>query len=109
MSNEKVAATGLRCNCDYSRNLIDVHEDLCQRVTVEFEPGDPGMDDVLMAQAANRKRTTPDLTPEQDLRAAITERLTGAIHFSGCPGGTDTCRCLIGRLNWAINAEEVTS
>lgn len=49
------------------------------------------------------------LTPEQDLRAAVAERLTDATHFNNCPGGTDTCRCLIGRLNWAINAEEIAS
>lgn len=49
----------------------------------------------------------PDLTPEQDLRAAVAERIADATHFNGCPGGPETCRCLIGRLNWAINAEEV--
>lgn len=49
----------------------------------------------------------PDLTPEQDLRAAVTERLTDAIHFGGC---TDNpCTCLIGRLNWAINADTTTT
>lgn len=54
-------------------------------------------------------KAAPDLTPEQDLRAAVAERLTDATHFNDCPGGTDTCRCLIGRLNWAINAEEIAS
>ncbi|HEY3559717.1 MAG TPA: hypothetical protein VGL05_19745 [Kribbella sp.] len=46
-----------------------------------------------------------DLTPEQDLRDAIAERLTDAVHFNGC---TDSpCTCLVGRIRWAITAEEI--
>ncbi|MFC5268424.1 hypothetical protein ACFPJ1_40495 [Kribbella qitaiheensis] len=54
-----------------------------------------------------------DLTPEQDLRAAVAERIADAIHFNGCIsftlGGEPGCTCLVGRLQWAINAEQVTA
>lgn len=48
-----------------------------------------------------------ELTPEQDLRAAVAERIADAIHFNGCTG--NPCGCLVGRLQWAINAEQVTA
>lgn len=49
----------------------------------------------------------PDLTPEQDLRAAVAERLVDAIHFGDCDD--NPCTCLVGRLKWAINAEQVSA
>lgn len=49
----------------------------------------------------------PDLTPEQDLRATVAERLADAIHFNGCTD--EPCTCLVGRLHWAISAEQVAS
>lgn len=52
-----------------------------------------------------------DLTPEQDLRAAVADMLADADHFTGCLSHEikGHCSCLIGRLRWAINAEQVTA
>jgi hypothetical protein len=53
----------------------------------------------------------PDLTPEQDLRAAVADILSDVEHFTGCHRyveGDGRCTCLVGRLEWAINAEQVT-
>lgn len=57
----------------------------------------------------------PDLTPEQDLRAAVADMLANAIHFGDCKANADCdcgycrCTCLLGRLNWAINADTTTT
>lgn len=53
----------------------------------------------------------PDLTPEQDLREAVAEILADIDHFTGCHRyveGDGRCTCLVGRLDWAINAEQIT-
>lgn len=45
-------------------------------------------------------------TPEQELGMHIGDLLSDIDHFNGC---TDSpCTCLVGRLRWAINAEQVT-
>lgn len=51
-------------------------------------------------------------TPEQALCAHVADLLTDVDHFDGCKAHRDcdicTCICLVGRLDWAINAEQVT-
>jgi hypothetical protein len=45
---------------------------------------------------------------EQALRAHVADLLTDVEHFAGCHRwveGDGTCTCLIGRLDWAINAD----
>lgn len=60
-------------------------------------------DAIAAAMGLESAPNDPDPTPEQDLRAAVTERLADAIHFNGCTD--DPCTCLIGRLTWAITCE----
>lgn len=46
---------------------------------------------------------------EAALRAQVADLLTDVDHFAGCMAEPDmtNCACLIGRLHWAIGAEEV--
>lgn len=48
-----------------------------------------------------------DPTPEQALRAHVADLLTDVDHPQTCIPAA--CNCLIGRLNWAINAEQITT
>lgn len=49
--------------------------------------------------------TDRDLARQQELRDHITDLLGDVDHFTPCAG--DDCNCLLGRLRWALNAEEV--
>jgi hypothetical protein len=53
-----------------------------------------------------------ELAREQSLRDHITDLLGDVEHFTGCHRyveGDGTCTCLLGRLNWAVTAEELPS
>jgi hypothetical protein len=48
---------------------------------------------------------------ERALRNHIADLLTDVDHFNGCHRwveGDGTCTCLVGRIEWAITAEQVT-
>lgn len=61
------------------------------------------VDAIAAAMGLIAEPNDPELTPEQDLRAAVTELLTDAIHLNGCTD--DPCTCLLGRLRWAVTCE----
>lgn len=54
---------------------------------------------------------TPEPTPEQALRAHVADLLADVEHFEGCHRyieGDGTCTCLLGRIERAIAAEQVS-
>lgn len=89
------------------------------KLAATFHGADNGVD-LLGAlggaiERARELRQEPDPTPEQALRAHIADLLTDVDHFDGCKANEDcdcdfcVCTCLIGRIRWAINAEQVAS
>jgi hypothetical protein len=130
VSNDKVAATfhgadevdlmgALKASIDRARENRKAAGQLAE------DPAQARIDDIAIDRAEARQRyhdgeeeysdavEHPEagepllLTPEQYLRAAVADMIANANHFGQC--GPDNCHCLIGRLNWAINAEEVAS
>lgn len=47
-----------------------------------------------------------ELAREQSLRDHVTDLLGDVEHFAPC-AGDDNCTCLVGRLQWAITAEQI--
>ena len=73
------------------------------------DPAQVRIDDVALARAAVLDVARIDYLDhqrEQALRDHVADLLTDVDHFNGCKG-TANCSCLIGRLQWAINAEEI--
>lgn len=83
--------------------------------TFHGDPAQARIDDLAIDRAARLVKVTAEPRPEQALRAHVADLLTDVDHFDGCKANPDcdcdfcVCTCLIGRLHWAINAEQVTT
>jgi hypothetical protein len=58
-----------------------------------------------------QREISADEQREEALRAHVADLLADVDHFNGCHRwveGDGTCICLVGRIEWAITAEQVT-
>lgn len=83
------------------------------KLAATFHGADPAqvrIDDLALDRAARLDPARADYLDsqrEQALRDHVTDLLTDVDHFGQC--GPTGCGCLVGRLQWAISAEQVTS
>lgn len=93
----------------HSEAFVDQGEPVAS--TSEYAPDKPTFDQAALDREMGDSIADPEMSPEQDLRGAIVEILADVDHFAGCNRwveGDGRCTCLVGRLDWAVNTEQVT-
>jgi hypothetical protein len=100
--------------CEKYRRTHFVEVGACCGKWVQPDPAQVRIDDLAIERAeqiAEILDGAEELSPEQALRVHVADLLTDVdSHFDGCGNyiqGDGTCTCLIGRLHWAIDAEQV--